>query len=73
MILPNDIETQNILVNNVYSYVQFKRYTIPYQGWKIHISGTLENYQDILNKVHSICNDNKIDYKYINNTTRCAS
>lgn len=68
MILPNDIETQNILVNNVYSYVQFKRYTIPYQGWKIHISGTLENYQDILNKVHSICNDNKIDYKYINNT-----
>lgn len=40
---------------------------IPVQGWKIHISCTLDNYYEILLKVSSYCFQNKIGYKFLKN------
>lgn len=37
------------------------------QGWKIHVSSTFSNYEDVLRKVSNICNENKITFKYVNN------
>lgn len=35
------------------------------QGWKLHCSGTIDNYKEILTIVKDECNLEKIDYKYV--------
>lgn len=39
------------------------------QGWKLHCSGTIENYKEILQIVKKECDIRKIDYKYIKERT----
>lgn len=60
----------NVIIenNNCFTYVSMSGANIPYQGWKIHISATLENYQDILEKTMSCCYKESTSFKYINNT-----
>lgn len=55
-----------IYIENYFTYVKSKS-TLPYQGWKIHISGNIYNYKEILNIVSNICVANQVSFKFINN------
>ena len=56
--------------NHIFSYLNNKIYSIPNQGWKIHISSTYDNYQKVLKKTITYCIKNNISFKYINNEKR---
>ncbi|MGT2926739.1 class III lanthionine synthetase LanKC N-terminal domain-containing protein [Streptococcus cuniculipharyngis] len=61
----DDVTIKN---TDCFTYISMSETAIPYQGWKIHISATLENYQDILTKTMSCCYEEHISFKFINNT-----
>ena len=48
MIFPTNLSPDNLIINSNFTYVFSTNKSIPYQGWKIHISATLDNYQKIL-------------------------
>lgn len=68
--LENTTFYDNVTIENTdcFTYISMSEAVIPYQGWKIHISATLENYQDILEKTMSCCYEEHISFKFINNT-----
>lgn len=64
-----DISYYHISRNANHYFLQFdfsnkKSYR---QGFKIHISATMKNYQEILNSVFEFCKNHKVDFKYISN------
>ena len=54
----------SIKKNGIY-FALFKNKTLPYQGWKIHISSTLENAEEILDIVSSILIKNEVAFKFL--------
>lgn len=47
-----------------WSYVAPVRHALPAQGWKLHVSSTLDNAQQVLSIVSSHCFQNSIPFKY---------
>ena len=47
-----------------WTYINFNQEN-PIQGWKIHISATIENYLTVFDLVSNYCINNKIDFKYV--------
>lgn len=68
IIFPNIPLAKGVTIKNdtFYTYVSHENCTIPYQGWKIHISATLENYKIILEKTLHCCLDFNITIKFVN-------
>ena len=66
MIFPTNLSPDNLIINSNFTYVFSTNKSIPYQGWKIHISATLDNYQIILDSVTTICLTNDTPFKFIN-------
>ena len=66
MIFPTNLSPDNLIINSNFTYVFSTNKSIPYQGWKIHISATLDNYQKILDSVTTICLTNDTPFKFIN-------
>src|SRR5699024_5363266 len=50
---------------SVWKHYQVKGLILPEQGWKIHITATLEDSQSVLDKVAQICIDEKIAVKHL--------
>ncbi|WP_391591634.1 hypothetical protein MCAV_05850 [[Mycoplasma] cavipharyngis] len=53
--------------NDIFSFINFKEYDL-LEGWKIHIAAKYDNYNSILRIVSKFCIDNKVNFKFINNT-----
>lgn len=70
MIFPTSLSPDNLIINSNFTYVFSTNKSIPYQGWKIHISATLDNYQKILDSVTTICLTNDTPFKFINSTEK---
>lgn len=69
-IFPKNSE-KNIFISDkygVFSQASFSDDLIIQQGFKIHISATIDNYQAILDIVYQYCKQKKLDFKYISNT-----
>lgn len=66
-IVQGSIQMENISQINNKQWNGFLFQNIPSQGWKIHISCTLDNYYEILLKVSSYCFQNKTSYKFLKN------
>ncbi|WP_105989291.1 class III lanthionine synthetase LanKC N-terminal domain-containing protein [Staphylococcus agnetis] len=58
-------KTHSVYYDDFYKYVNYTKGKLPRQGWKIHISFTLQNYREILDIVSNFCEEYNIDYKYI--------
>lgn len=54
------------ITHNTFSYCSCG-IVLPRQGWKIHVSATISNYQNILDAVARVCFENKLSFKYVNN------
>lgn len=54
-------------LDNRFTRVLFHEYKIPRQGWKIHISSFLEDYDSILKVVKKYCCNNSVSFKYFSN------
>ncbi|MDE7112419.1 MAG: hypothetical protein K2N92_02345, partial [Malacoplasma sp.] len=52
---------------SVFSYLNSKDFSIPKQGWKIHISSTYDNFPKVLQKTTDYFIKNNISFKYVNN------
>ncbi|MFR0585690.1 protein kinase domain-containing protein [Lactobacillus porci] len=52
---------------NVFLQINKTRCPLPCQGFKIHVSSTLQNYQVILDKVYDLSCKNDFTFKYISN------
>lgn len=50
----------------IYDYISYSNAFVPYQGWKIHISANLIDYQSILDNVYHVCSIFQTPFKYIN-------
>ncbi|WP_341932491.1 protein kinase domain-containing protein [Streptococcus pluranimalium] len=64
-ILPKYI---NVKYKGCFTYLSIDEATIPYQGWKIHVSATLHNYQSILETTVNCCLSEETSLKFINDT-----
>lgn len=64
-----NISNYHITRNHNHYFLQFNfsNKKIKRQGFKIHISATMKNYQEILNIIFDFCKNNKINFKYISN------
>ncbi|BFH68402.1 hypothetical protein J27TS7_48690 [Paenibacillus dendritiformis] len=51
--------------DSVWKHYHVKGLTLPEQGWKIHVTATLEDSQGVLEKVSRLCIDRKIDFKHL--------
>ncbi|MEQ9763624.1 serine/threonine protein kinase [Streptococcus sp. ZJ151] len=65
IILHKDISVEH---NGCFTYISTNKSRIPYQGWKIHISATLQNYQHILETTVNCCVSREVSLKFINKT-----
>lgn len=52
-----------------FTRITFNKYKIPRQGWKIHISSSLKNYNDVITIVKQYCYNHQITFKYFSNET----
>lgn len=52
---------------HIFTQLNYSSLDIPRQGFKIHISCTLKNYQEILDIITNFCIQNKLTFKYISN------
>ena len=73
-ILPDRVNNSDLEVltrdeKHVFLQFNFSDRKLPMQGFKIHISANLSNYQVVLNTVFSFCKVNSITFKYICNFT----
>ena len=73
-ILPDRVNNSDLEVltrdeKHVFLQFNFSDRKLPMQGFKIHISANLSNYQVVLNTVFSFCKVNSITFKYICNST----
>jgi tRNA A-37 threonylcarbamoyl transferase component Bud32 len=50
---------------NGWFHVQPEGVALPRQGWKIHVSATLDNAQELLESVAAYCNEHQIPFKYL--------
>lgn len=72
-ILPNTLDIQDLKYvrrNKDHYYLQFNFEEVKQkerQGFKIHISANLDNYEKILNTIYRFCRENKLTFKYISN------
>lgn len=53
---------------NFFKYSKYDDYDLPDFGFKIHISSTIHNYEQIKNLLIPFLDEKKISYKYINKT-----
>ncbi|NRR23037.1 class III lanthionine synthetase LanKC [Brevibacillus sp. MS2.2] len=51
--------------NSVWKMYMFKEQSLQAQGWKIHISATLDNAEQILQKVSNILVERKVHFKHL--------
>lgn len=51
--------------DSVWKHYQVKGLTLPEQGWKIHVTATLDDSQRVLEKVARLCIDRKIVFKHL--------
>ena len=51
--------------DSVWKHYQVKGLILPEQGWKIHITATLEDSQSVLDKVAQLCIDEKTAFKHL--------
>lgn len=52
---------------SVWTYYHVQDAVLPDQGWKIHLTATLEESQELLDKVSEFCIENKIEFKHLKN------
>ena len=52
-------------VSNGWFHVQTEGAVLPRQGWKIHVSATLGNAQELLAAVAAYCNEHRVPFKYL--------
>ncbi|MBT8928124.1 class III lanthionine synthetase LanKC N-terminal domain-containing protein, partial [Lactobacillus delbrueckii subsp. bulgaricus] len=53
--------------HHVFLQINKSAASLPRQGFKIHVSATLQNYQVILDKVYDLSCENNFTFKYISN------
>ncbi|MEB7725457.1 class III lanthionine synthetase LanKC [Mammaliicoccus fleurettii] len=59
------LKTNGVIKNNgLWTYIDFGN-NLPDQGWKIHVSATLGNDNDILKIVTQYCSENKVTFKHL--------
>ncbi|WP_249685889.1 hypothetical protein, partial [Bacillus velezensis] len=66
----NDIpDTYDVILNNdsVWKHYHLKGSILPEQGWKIHVTSSLEDSKNVLDKVARLCLDKKIEFKLLKN------
>lgn len=63
LIEPND--NYHVFRQKIFHHVYPKGYHFPGQGWKIHVSATPFNCENILQIVDAICKENSIAYKFV--------
>ncbi|MFT0802791.1 class III lanthionine synthetase LanKC [Bacillus swezeyi] len=51
--------------DSVWKHYHVKGSSFPEQGWKIHVTSTLEDSQNVLDKVARLCIDKKIEFKHL--------
>lgn len=59
-----DFYMSKLYFDEIFDRVLFHEYKIPRQGWKIHVSSFLNNYDSILKIVKTYCCNNHITFKY---------
>lgn len=66
---PISSSLSHITRNAKHYYLQFNfsNEQLPHQGFKIHVSCTEQNFQNILNMVYQFCIQHKVTFKYISN------
>lgn len=52
------------ITDDYWSYVAPAQHILPIQGWKLHVSSTLGNAQQVLSIVSSYCFENSISFKF---------
>ncbi|KAB7672197.1 class III lanthionine synthetase LanKC [Bacillus sp. B1-b2] len=63
-----DIPKNYVIISekdSVWKHYHVKNSTLPEQGWKIHITSTLEESQKVLNIVARLCTDKMIEFKHL--------
>lgn len=50
---------------SVWKYYHVKDLILPDQGWKIHVTSSLEDSQNLLERVARLCIDKKIEFKHL--------
>lgn len=66
----NDEDVKKISRNEDHYFLQFnfsRDQLKERQGFKIHISATINNYEKILDIIYNFCKENKVTFKYISN------
>jgi len=53
--------------HGIFTQLNLNEYKIPHQGFKIHVSCTINNFNEILFIVYDFCKKNKIAFKYMSN------
>lgn len=54
-------------INNIFSQYNYSKEVVPPQGFKIHISCTLNNHKKILDIINDYARNNNISFKFIHN------
>ncbi|TCS96453.1 class III lanthionine synthetase LanKC [Hazenella coriacea] len=65
VVIPMVPSTWKTKRNNVWFRVSPPGISLPQQGWKIHISATPSNCEEILRKVSEICIERNVTYKFL--------
>ncbi|WP_258115827.1 class III lanthionine synthetase LanKC N-terminal domain-containing protein [Levilactobacillus yiduensis] len=71
-ILPEDVDELVLSKSScdevrIFRQFNFAASELPHQGFKIHVSCTLQNFQDVLDSVYVYCKRNMLTFKYISN------
>ncbi|SET25084.1 Protein kinase domain-containing protein [Oceanobacillus limi] len=62
---------QNMVINDVFPfrYIIYDNFqSLPLQGWKIHLSPTLDKYPSVLRRVTEILQKERVSFKYVPDT-----
>ncbi|MBF6625234.1 hypothetical protein IU402_01365 [Aerococcaceae bacterium zg-BR9] len=62
-----DETNSRLYQHNEWCYVEQPTVVLPRQGFKIHVSCTVDNYQDVLETVYDYCRTEQIVFKYLCN------
>ncbi|PKY88682.1 hypothetical protein CYJ57_05070 [Falseniella ignava] len=71
-IFPDDFNSTELVEHDDFLYYSPPSVPLPRQGFKIHVSCTLENYQQILNTVSEYCYQNALSFKYISTVAQLS-
>ncbi|MGE7624845.1 hypothetical protein ACQKMD_17895 [Viridibacillus sp. NPDC096237] len=64
----NDIPNTYTVISDsdsVWKHYHVKGLILPDQGWKIHVTSSLEDSKSVLDKVARLCKDKKIEFKHV--------